>query len=164
MKNIKIIDRKRNIPINVKVNSSMSVKKNEAIDNKKCKVDKSTLGASKSSHNFYSLKNKLITNDEVRKIIDCDRQNKNYSAMNLRITSKELIRVNSSSIQPFPKLNDFYQDNPDYFWNKQLKRVETEKSILNRPKSERRFWDNNMSNFGKVIASFKFKFSQTYFQ
>jgi hypothetical protein len=63
--------------------------------------------------------------------------------------TNEMIRNNS--LAPFPKVDpEFYTDKHDYFWNKELQKANTMKTILFRPVSERRFSERNFSTFQKV--------------
>ena len=93
------------------------------------------------SSNYLPVK-KIFPNQSTKEITI-------HKSSNSLIFSKiGMTRVNS--LRPFPKVDpEFYNDNQNYFWNKELQRTNTEKNILNRSQSGR-FLERNFSTFQKV--------------
>ena len=66
----------------------------------------------------------------------------------MKFTKSGMVRVNS--LKPFPKIDpEFYSDNQNYFWNKELQRTNTERNILAKSMSGK-FLERNFSTFQKV--------------
>ena len=125
------------------------VKLDESIKDKK----ESVIAVSHSVQNINVLKKfpqnsdissqKLYVNKSTRDVkIATSKSSANF-------TKNEMIRVNS--LAPFHKVDpEFYNESQNHFWNKELQRVNTEKTILFRPNSSRKFLTQNHSTFGKV--------------
>ena len=76
------------------------------------------------------------------------------SKSSANFTKNEMTRVNS--LTPFHKVDpEFYNESQNHFWNKELQRVNTEKLIIFRPNSSRKYLTQNHSTFGKVKSLLK---------
>lgn len=125
---------------------------------------------SKSTQDINSLKNNLETNENLnenvnkgvtkqlhayKSQVEIKTANRTASALNiLKNNNREMIRNNS--LQPFPKTDpEFYQENQNCFWNKELQRANTEKIILSKDnQKDKRFFRSYFNNFGGVRSVF----------
>jgi hypothetical protein len=63
------------------------------------------------------------------------KQFKNRSVVNL-VSSPQRLLTESSSLKPFPKVDpEFYSDKKDFLWQKEITRINSEKSIFSNKKA-----------------------------
>jgi hypothetical protein len=76
--------------------------------------------------------------------------NKVQSAINFE--KKPLEKSRSNALNIFPKLNpEFYQEStPNFFWQKEMTRINSEKKFMERPNTTRNKQDGNSKIFYKV--------------
>ena len=61
--------------------------------------------------------------------------NKAQSCINLNPNDKSLSKSYSSSLKPFPTIDpEFYNEGNNYFWQKEIKKISSEKSIFGKTK------------------------------
>ena len=102
---------------------------------------KNNLKISESSNNIQEL-NLFYPNQSTKEIRPIQNNN------SMKFTKSGMVRVNS--LKPFPKIDpEFYSDNQNYFWNKELQRTNTERNILAKSMSGK-FLERNFSTFQKV--------------
>jgi hypothetical protein len=125
------------------INDTIKIQSPESI---KSKIK--NISVSKSSNNInHPMKSSLNSN---KKLNYTKSQNNVFTNKECLTSREKLNRTNS--LKPFPKLDhEFYEDKPNYFWNKELTRVNTESSIFKRQNSERKNFNSQMMNFGKVL-------------
>lgn len=89
------------------------------------------LFSSMSSNQFPVKKNKDNLHASARTV----RINKVQSSVN--IDAKQLTKSMSSALKPFPKLDpEFYtEDKTNYFWQKEMTRIKSEKTFLEKKSS-----------------------------
>ena len=125
--------------------------------NKSTKTSIPTISLSKSVQHIPGLKNNLKINESSNNIQELNLFYPNQSTKEIRtiqnnnsmkFTKSGMVRVNS--LKPFPKIDpEFYSDNQNYFWNKELQRTKTERNILAKSMSGK-FLERNFSTFQKV--------------
>jgi hypothetical protein len=115
-----------------------------------------TISLSKSVQNIPGLKNNLKNSESSNNIQEYKfhpyQSTKEIRTINnnnsMKFTRSGMIRVNS--LKPFPKIDpEFYSDNQNYFWNKELQRTNTERNILAKSMSGK-FLEKNFTTFQKV--------------
>jgi hypothetical protein len=82
--------------------------------------------SSSISSKLFNAKNNLKSSLKTIKL------SKIFSSANF--TGKELIKSSSSALKPFPVVDhEFYQESvPNYFWQKEMNRNNSEKSIMSK--------------------------------
>jgi hypothetical protein len=138
------------------LNGDFKIAKPEEHKQSTTKTATHTISLSKSVQNITRLKNNLKINESTNNIkehiIYPNQSTKEIRTLhnnNLMAFSKSgMTRVNS--LKPFPKIDpEFYSDNQNYFWNKELQRTNTERNILAKSESGK-FLERNFSTFQKV--------------
>lgn len=109
---------------------------------------------SKSTKNFNSKpKNKLASSQSVKYSSENNSMKKGMrvrSALNVvENKNKPMLKINSSRRMMTKVDPEFYHDNADVLWEKEIQRVKTESIILYRPCSQK-FSKERVSNFGGV--------------
>ena len=62
--------------------------------------------------------------------------NKAQSCINLNSNDKTLSKSYSNNLKPFPTIDpEFYNEGYNYFWQKEIKKISSEKSIFGKNKS-----------------------------
>jgi hypothetical protein len=106
---------------------------------------------SKSSENTNLISSNLRSSEKL-----LEHQNKFISQKNLtqikpslQFSPNEIPRINT--FNPFPKVNhEFYSENKDPLWHKELQKVRTEVDIQYRSKNDTKFIEKNNDFFCKV--------------
>ena len=77
----------------------------------------------------------------------------NKSVINLNCSPHRLLTESSTSLKPFPKIDpEFYDEKKDYFWQNDIKRIKSEKSIFSNKKSINKTLNESISkNFHNVF-------------
>jgi hypothetical protein len=133
-----------------KTNKHSSVEKNGNLveSPKKMSVSKSTQNVNTMQNNLRT-SSTLNVNSPTRKM----NEGRVKSALNIMAKSGEMVRTNS--LKPFPKVDpEFYCETKDLLWGKDLQRINTEKKILYRPQSEKRFKESDSLIFKSVCKKF----------
>ena len=75
------------------------------------------------------------------------------SVINLNNSPHRLLTESSTSLKPFPKIDpEFYDEKKDYFWQNDIKRIKSEKSIFSNKKTINKTLNESLSkNFHEVL-------------
>jgi hypothetical protein len=106
---------------------------------------------SKSSENTNLISSNLRSSEKI-----LEHNNKFISQKNLmqikpslQFSQYDMPRINS--FNPFPKVNpEFYSENKDPLWHKELQKVRTEVDIHNKSKNDKKFIEKNNDFFCRV--------------